>query len=66
MMDPADDERAAIRESVLARSVRTEVQRHLRTLFYARWPRARVEALVRQALDDAAREAITVRLDRAC
>jgi len=50
------DEHAVIRESVLGRSVRSAVQEHLRILLAAHWPRDRVEALARQALDDAVRE----------
>lgn len=59
-----DDERA-IRESVLVRNVRLAVQEHLRILLVAGWPRDRVEAMVRTALDDAMREHLTRRQTRA-
>jgi hypothetical protein len=53
-----DEERAAVRESVLARSVRSAVTEHLRILLAAGWRREQVEELARQSLDDAARAQI--------
>ena len=50
------DDHAVIRESVIERSCRRAIQEHLRYLLADGWPRERVEALARQALDDAVRE----------
>lgn len=61
MNDSADDERAAIRETVLARNVRVAMQEHARILIAAGWQRERVEALMRTALDDAVRAHLTRR-----
>lgn len=60
-----DSERAAIRESVLARATRGKVTELLRMLLAAQWTRERVEALARQCVDDAVREHIARRAGRA-
>lgn len=59
MNDSADDERAAIRETTLGRTVRRAVTEHLRILLAAGWRREQVATLAEQALGDAVVDQLT-------